>query len=302
MTAPRVSVIMSVLNGEKFLRPAIDSILGQTFAYFEFIVIDNASRDGTAAILDSYADGRIVRLRNDEVLSLTASLNKGLNVARGELVARLDADDLAAPQRLARQVAFMDAHPDVVLVASQLRIIDETDRVIGYFRSPTRHEDLYDELAFRNPIGHSAAMFRRAAVLALGGYPSAYVFAQDLALWVMLVRHGRFGLIDELLGDNREHSRRTTFSPALALLRHRESIDIFQNALRLPSLSARARRLGRINLARLHCLLSGALLKSGAVVAGLTELAHGLRLAPLFCMRRALAGRWRTALPAGLGE
>ena len=190
---PRVSVIMSVLNGEAFLRPAVESILGQTFRDFEFIVIDNASSDGTAGILDGYRDDRIVRLRNDDIRTLTQSLNRGLHAARGEYVARLDADDLAASERLGRQVAFLDANPDVVLVASHLRIIDETDRVIGHFRSPSEEAALYDDLAYRNPIGHSAAMFRRAPVLALGGYPPAYVFAQDLALWVMLAqRHARF--------------------------------------------------------------------------------------------------------------
>jgi glycosyltransferase involved in cell wall biosynthesis len=297
---PRVSVLMSVLNGAAFLRPAIDSVLGQTFRDFEFIIIDNASNDGTAAILDGCHDERMVRLHNDEVRSLTQSLNRGLEIARGEYIARLDADDLAAPERLARQVAFLDAHPDVMLVASHLRIIDENDRVIGHFTSPTEHSGLYDDLAYRNPIGHSAAMFRRAPVLALGSYPPNYVFAQDLALWVTLAQqHARFGMVDALLGDNREHSRRTTLSAPMALLRHRESIRIFESAQRLPRLSQAARRLGRMNLARLHCLLAGALLRSGDIAAAGLELAHGFRLAPVFCVRRALAGRWRTAFPDG---
>ncbi len=298
-SVPKVSVLMSVLNGEAFLRPAVESILGQTFRDFEFIIIDNASSDGTAAILDGYRDSRIVRLRNDNVLSLTQSLNRGLQSARGEYVARLDADDVAAPERFARQVAFLGADPDMVLVAGFLRIIDETDRTIGQFTPPAGVDEVYDALAYCNPVGHSAVMFRRAPVVALGGYPTTYVFAQDLALWVMLAHHGRFGMIADVLGDNREHSRRTTLSPAMALTRHRESIAIFERAQQLPRLSAEARRLGRMNLARLHCLLAGALLKSGDPTAAAAELAHGIRLAPLFCFRRALAGRWRTALPAG---
>jgi glycosyltransferase involved in cell wall biosynthesis len=295
---PRVSVIMSVLNGEAFLRQAIDSVLGQTFRDFEFIVIDNASSDRTAAILDGYHDDRIVRLCNGEVCSLTYSLNRGLRSARGEYVARLDADDLAAPDRLARQTAYLDAHQDAILVASHLRIIDAAGRVMGHFRAPADHVHIYDQLAYRNPIGHSAVMFRRAPVLALGGYPASYVFAQDLALWVALARqHARFGMIAEPLGDNREHGKRATFSSALALARHRESIEIFEAAQQLPSLSKTARRLGRMNLARLHCFLAGALLRSGAAASASVELARGVRLAPLFCVRRVLAGRWRTALP-----
>jgi glycosyltransferase involved in cell wall biosynthesis len=295
---PKLSALMSILNGEAFLRPAIDSILGQSFRDFEFIIIDNASSDATAAILDSYGDPRIVRLRNDAVLSLTQSLNKGLQRARGEYVARMDADDIAAPERFAREVAFLDAHVDVVLVASHARLIDRRGDPFAYIDRPIEPAELYDALAYCNPFAHSSAMFRRDPVVAVGGYPTAYVFAQDLALWLKLAQPGRFGMIGEALVDMREHRGRATFSAGLALLRHRESIAIFEEAQRLPGLSAKARRLGRINLARIHCLLAGALLTSGSVAEATVELMRGVRLAPMFCLRRAVAGRWRTALPS----
>lgn len=295
--APKLSVLMSVLNGEAFLRPAIDSILGQSSRDFEFIIIDNASRDATAAILQSYDDGRIVRLRNDSVLSLTQSLNKGLQSARGEYVARMDADDIAAPARLARQVEFLDAHPDIVLVASHVRLIDRNGDVFAYIARPTDPRELYDALAYCNPFAHSATMFRRTPVAAIGGYPADYLFAQDLALWLKLARPGRLGMIGEALVDMREHRAQTTFSSELALVRHRESIAIFEAAQRLPGLSRKARRLGRMNLARIHCFLAGALLTSGKPTGAAVELMRGIRLAPAFCVRRAVAGRWRTALP-----
>jgi glycosyltransferase involved in cell wall biosynthesis len=296
--APKLSVLMSILNGEAFLRPAIDSILGQSFRDFEFIVIDNASSDATAAILDSYDDPRIVRLRNDTVLSLTQSLNKGLQRARGEYVARMDADDIAAADRFVRQIEFLDSHPDVLLVASHVRLIDRYGDAFAYIERPTDPDELYNALAYCNPFAHSSAMFRHAPVAVIGGYPTAYVFAQDLALWVKLAQPGRFGMIGEALVDMREHRGRATFSAPLALLRHRESITIFEAAQRLPGLSENARRLGRINLARIHCLLAGALLTSGNIAGAMVELARGVRLAPLFCLRRAVAGRWRTALPS----
>jgi glycosyltransferase involved in cell wall biosynthesis len=292
---------MSVLNGEAFLRPAVDSVLGQTFRDFEFIVIDNASTDGTAAILDSYRDERMVRLRNDEVRSLTQSLNRGLAVARGEFVARQDADDVLRPSRLARQVAYLESHPDVLLVATHVRFIDQHDKVIGDFKPGTDPADLYDKLAYSNPFYHSTIMFRRAAIDALGGYDTRFTFAQDLALWLKLARRGRLGMVEEVLVDVREHTGRATYHPAIAQIRHRESITIFETAQLLPGLSRRARRLGRDNLARLHCLLAGALLASGEVAPALLELARGLYLAPLFCLRRALAGRYRTVLPARSG-
>jgi glycosyltransferase involved in cell wall biosynthesis len=295
--SPRVSVLMSVLNGETYLRPAVESILNQTFRDFEFIIIDNASRDGTAAILDTYTDDRIRRLRNDEVLSLTRSLNKGLQMACGEYVARMDADDIAVSSRLARQVAFLDVNPDALLVASHVRLIDGNSEVFAYVDRPTDSAALYDAFAYSNPIAHSAAMFRRAPIAEMGGYPSQYVFAQDLALWLKFARPGRIGMIGEALVDVREHRGQATFSPELALLRHREAIAIWEAAQKLPALSRSARRRGRMNLARVHCQLAGALLASGKSTEALGELAHGVYLAPLFCVRRALAGRWRTALP-----
>jgi GT2 family glycosyltransferase len=294
---PKVSVLMSVLNGREFLRPAVDSVLGQTFTDFEFIIIDNASHDDTPAILDSYADARIVRLRNERVLSLTQSLNKGLRVARGEYVARLDADDVAAPDRLMRQVEFLNDHSDLVLVGSGARAIDEAGQVIGRIDPPKASAELYNALAYSNPIVHSAAMFRREPVVALGGYPEIYVYAQDLALWLKLARCGSIGMVPGLLVDLREHRHQATQSPALAITRHRESLAIFGMAQQLPGLSDEARRRGRIHLATLHCLLAGALLSSRQLPAAVGELMHGLYLAPVFCTKRALAGRWRVAFP-----
>src|SRR5271166_2377068 len=158
---PKVSVVMSVLNGEAFLRAAVDSILGQSFDDLELIVIDNASTDGTAHVLDSYADHRLVRMRNDEVLTLTESLNLGLKTARGGYVARLDADDVAVSERLARQVALLESRPDVVAVASHVRYIDQNGKVIGAYNPPTDPIELYNTFAYENPFQHSSVMFRR---------------------------------------------------------------------------------------------------------------------------------------------
>ena len=109
--APKVSVVMSVYNGERYLREAVDSILGQTFGAFEFVIVDDASTDETPLILSGYTDPRIVFLRNDENLGLTRSLNVGLKMACGEYIARQDADDISLPNRLERQVGLLDEQP-----------------------------------------------------------------------------------------------------------------------------------------------------------------------------------------------
>ncbi len=122
---PEVSILMVVHNGERFLQVALDSILGQTFEDFEFIVIDDASTDASPPLLDACADPRIVRHRNAEKNGLTRSLNVGLRLARGQYVARMDADDIAHHDRLALQVDFLNRHSDHVLVGSSYRLIDE---------------------------------------------------------------------------------------------------------------------------------------------------------------------------------
>ncbi len=131
---PRVSVLMSVYNGERFLRDSVESILGQTFTDFEFLILDDGSTDSTCEILEEYAnkDARIVLVRNDRNLGLTRSLNKGLRLVRGEYLARQDADDISLPKRLEMQVKFLDAHPEVGVVGSALEIIDENGNTIPY--------------------------------------------------------------------------------------------------------------------------------------------------------------------------
>src|SRR6187397_2012165 len=107
MSEPLVTVLMSVYNAEKYLREAIDSILNQTYRNFEFIIINDASTDGSEAIINSYKDERIRLISNSQNLRLTASLNKGIDLAKGKYIARMDADDASLPERLQKQVTFM---------------------------------------------------------------------------------------------------------------------------------------------------------------------------------------------------
>jgi len=113
MKEPKVTVLMPVYNGEKYLNEAIDSILGQTFKDFKFLIINDGSTDGTADILKSYKDSRIKVTNNEKNIGLTKSLNKGLKMAKSEYIARMDADDISLPTRLQKQVEFMDSHPKV---------------------------------------------------------------------------------------------------------------------------------------------------------------------------------------------
>ena len=125
--APKVSVVMCVHNGERYLYEALESVLNQTFEDFEFIIVDDASADNTPAILKEYAaqDGRIRLMRNAHNLGLTRSLNKALRLAKGEYIARQDADDISLPQRLEKQVEFLNSNSRTAVVGSWTEVIDE---------------------------------------------------------------------------------------------------------------------------------------------------------------------------------
>jgi GT2 family glycosyltransferase len=182
--SPRVSVVMAVYNGQEYLRPAIDSVLGQTFRDLELIVVNDGSTDASRDIMVSIDDDRVRLLDNTRNLGLTPSLNRGVEAARGEFVARLDADDVATPDRLARQVRFLDRNPDVALVGSAYKNIDTLGRVVRRGQWPRYHLQLRWSLLFYCPFNHSAVTWRRGAVSeAVGLYDESFQYAMDWEYW-----------------------------------------------------------------------------------------------------------------------
>ena len=206
---PKVTVLMSVYNGERYLREAIDSVIGQTFADFEFLIIDDASSDGSSEIIAEYADRdpRVVIFRNNMNMGLTKSLNKGLRIAGGEYIARHDADDVSLPARLEKQVCMLEGQPDVVLVSGNLDLIDGDGHV---WRQPRRrgHPLLIAWfLLFYNYLGgHSQVMFRRQPVIELGGYSEERPYSQDYELWLRLAEVGRIVIMPDVILKHRQHA------------------------------------------------------------------------------------------------
>lgn len=207
MSTPRVTVLMSVHNGGRWLRAAINSVLAQSFRDFEFLILDDASTDDSVAQIESFRDPRVRLVSLSENIGLTRSLNRGLREARGELIARQDADDLAAPERLARQIAFLDAHPDVPLVGTQARLVDADGRSRGVRDLPLEPVSIRWLSLLDNPIIHTAAMFRTALVRdEFGGYDETFPSCQDYDLWArVLARHPAANLRERLV-TVREHS------------------------------------------------------------------------------------------------
>jgi glycosyltransferase involved in cell wall biosynthesis len=205
MTMPKVSVVMSVYNGEKYLREAVDSVLGQTFRGFEFIIVDDGSTDRTWAVLQSYDDPRIVPLRNEENIGLTQSLNKALAVASGEYIARMDADDVSLPERLEKQVAYLDAHPEVGLLGTWVEIMGERGERLSVLRRPMDPPFIKWSLLFDNYLFHSTVMYRRSLVEKLGGYNTSR-YAQDYDLWSRMSFETQIAKLPEALVRWRRHT------------------------------------------------------------------------------------------------
>ena len=212
-SAPKVSVLMSVYNGSQYLAESIESILEQTFGNFEFVIINDCSTDNTEAILARYAeqDERIKLFTNDKNLGLTKSLNKGLNLAKGEYIARQDADDVSLPKRLEKQVALLDKEPEVVLVSCDIEVIDAEGYFVKYEKRSCPRFWVAWYLMFYNHIGgHSQVVFRRKSAIELGGYCENYRYAQDYEFWCRLIKVGEIVILPEVLHQLRRHGKGIT--------------------------------------------------------------------------------------------
>lgn len=205
---PKISVLMSVYNGSQYLRQSVDSILNQSFTDFEFIIIDDYSTDNTWEILTEYVeqDRRIKLLKNQENLGLTKSLNLGLKLARGEYIARQDADDISLPKRFEKQIAWLDKDSEVILVSCDLELIDSKGNSSGKFQRACAPELVGWYLLFYNHLaGHSQVTFRRETVINLGGYCETRRYSQDYELWCRLVKVGKIVILPEVLAQQRRH-------------------------------------------------------------------------------------------------
>jgi hypothetical protein len=183
---PLVSVVMPVFDGETYLAQAIESVLGQTFQDFELIAVDDGSHDGSSAIVERFSreDPRVRLISNEKNLGISATLNHGWRAARAPLIARLDADDISLPDRLARQVAFLDAHPSVAVVGGALVTMDATGRRGSVIRFPTTSRAIRSTLLRHNCLAHPSVMLRRVALEAVGGY--RFDCHEDYDLWLRL--------------------------------------------------------------------------------------------------------------------
>lgn len=205
---PIVSVVMPVYNAERYVAEAVESILAQTFIDFEFIIIDDGSKDGSLKILETYAakDKRI-RLTSRENKGIARTTNELLSKAEGEFIALMDNDDIALPNRLARQVEFLQSHPNVVGVSGTYQYIDERGRLLLVSRVPEDNDEIQRLLlaGYANNMPHPCAMIRRASLIEIGGYNETMKVAADLDMQLRLGEVGELANIKEPILKYRVH-------------------------------------------------------------------------------------------------
>jgi len=202
---PKLSVILTVYNGEYFISKAIESILTQTFRDFELIVINDGSTDMTSEIIQSYSDPRIIYIQNEKNCGIAKSLNKGLSVARGRYIAIMDADDISMPERFSKQFEFLENHPEIGVCGTWINLIDKKGNLIGKKRYPVSSNVISCFLLFYCCIANPTTMYRKKIITDIGNYNTDFIAAMDYDLWTRIIGHYDFSNIPEFLLNYRIH-------------------------------------------------------------------------------------------------
>jgi glycosyltransferase involved in cell wall biosynthesis len=211
---PQISVVLPVYNAEKFLAKAVESLLQQTYSNFELIIIDDGSSDSSPDILRHYAevDQRVKVYRQPSNMGLIAALNRGCELAQGRYIARMDADDISTPQRLEKQLTYLDANPDVGVVGAALQYIDASENKGRIASVPLLAGHLRWRMLFGNYLPHPLAMIRRDTLAKVGLYrPEAYRI-EDYDLWTRILEFAELANLPDVLLYYREHSQSSMVS------------------------------------------------------------------------------------------
>jgi glycosyltransferase involved in cell wall biosynthesis len=202
--SPRISVLTSVYNGEKYINECVDSILNQTFSDFEYIILNDGSTDQTKDILDKYTDSRL-RIFHQENLGIPKSLNKGVSLCYADLIAHLDGDDYAHPHWLEKQFEFMTQNKNATFCSARFQELFQGNFFPQSFPFVENDHEIRKSMCFMNCVPHSFATIRKKAFLKVGGYDQKFIVAHDYDLWIRLLEQGSGHILDEILGVFRIH-------------------------------------------------------------------------------------------------
>ncbi|WP_374166342.1 glycosyltransferase family 2 protein [Arcticibacter sp. MXS-1] len=201
---PRISVVLPVYNAEKYVGEAVDSILAQTYKDFELLVINDASTDRSLEVLEQYKDRRIRLINNEENLKVVKSLNKGIDLAQGEFIARMDADDISHPLRFERQLNYLERNPDIDICGSWVQTFGSEHHIL---KAAVEHEHIRARLFFLNPMFHPAIIFKRESFNKHKlRFDEQYKNAEDYGMWVNAIDLLTFGNVPEVLLKYRIHT------------------------------------------------------------------------------------------------
>lgn len=213
-----LSVVMAVYNSQSTVEAAIESIRQQTYSKFTFVIIDDGSTDATSELLKTAAflDTRIELIRNKTNKGLAASLNIGWRLGGGDIIARMDADDISMPCRFAKQIDFLATHPEIDVLGTAKVAVDSAGRLLGYGYRPEWHEEIVTRMYRINPFIHPSVMMRRRFLEALGGYDERLRRAEDRDLWLRGYKRFRYHNLQQPLVRYRVRSKPAPLAVALS--------------------------------------------------------------------------------------
>ena len=225
MSNPKISVIMPAYNVEKYIAEAIESILNQTFKDFEFIIIDDGSTDRTWEIIQEYSkkDSRIIAFKNKRNLKICKTLNKGIEIARGKYIARMDADDWSYPDRLEKQYKFMEENPEIVISGGTMEVCNEKMEVLNQRKYNLSDEAIRKKLFRYSPFCHPCTIYKKRVAKKMGGYNEYLFDAEDYDFYFRLGLYGKFGNLPDVIFKLRTRSQ----SVSQARLRRQEKLTLY---------------------------------------------------------------------------
>ena len=228
---------MTCYNAASTIHQSLNSIIGQTFTNWELVVVDNCSTDDSLTVVKNLDDDRIKIIALDKNHGRTPALAIALENARADFVAILDADDISSQDRLQQQFDFLTNNPNILVVGSWYRNIDQHGNLINEVKTPTASVDVMRQMASDNPIVNSSAMFRAESARAVGGYNQKYLYAQDFALWLALAKVGEFAILPKFLTDIRRVTSSLSSISSNNLILTADNYELYRQAQNLSGLT-----------------------------------------------------------------
>jgi glycosyltransferase involved in cell wall biosynthesis len=278
---PKVSVLMTCYNAASTIEESVSSIIAQTFSDWELVVVDNFSTDNSLTVVKNLNDDRIRIFALDKNHGRTPALSIALENAHAEFVAILDADDISSQDRLQQQFDFLTNNPNILVVGSWYRNIDQHGNLINEVRTPTTSVDVMRRMASDNPIVNSSAMFRKQSAQLVGGYNQKFLYAQDFALWLALASIGELAILPKFLTDIRRVTSSLSSISSNSLILVADNYELYRQAQKLPGLSLLNNLSGKRTVGLYGLLYAWRLLQARKLIRAMGLLIQNLWALPL---------------------